>query len=201
MADLTGKVAIITGCSSGIGLATTQTLLAAGCQVLGVDITPSTHEYPSDQKARFTFHQADLTQPDAPRSIVQACSQAYGGRINILLNVAGIMDTFQSADTVDDLTWDRTLAINLTAPEKLMREVLQVMKSQGSGSIVNVSSRAGLGGGVAGIAYTSAKTGLIGATKHVAWRFRHEGIRCNAICPGGEFKYAVQASVSLLHDY
>jgi NAD(P)-dependent dehydrogenase (short-subunit alcohol dehydrogenase family) len=92
---------------------------------------------------------------------VKACIEAFGRRIDILLNVAGIMDLNHSADTVEDAMWDRVIAVNLTAPVKLMREVLVVMKEQGYGSIVNVASKAGTSGAVAGVAYTSSKHGLV----------------------------------------
>ena len=81
--------------------------------------------------------------------------------------------------------WDRVIAVNLTAPVKLMRAVLPTMKEQKKGVIVNVASRASFSGASAGLAYTASKHGLVGATKNTAWRFRNEGIRCNAVCPGG----------------
>jgi NAD(P)-dependent dehydrogenase (short-subunit alcohol dehydrogenase family) len=71
------------------------------------------------------------------------------------------MDTYNSADTLDDETWDRVIAINLTAPVKLMRAVLPTMKQQTSGSVVNVASKAGTSGAAAGIAYTCSKHGLV----------------------------------------
>lgn len=95
------------------------------------------------------------------------------------------MDQNSGADNVLDEDWDRIIAVNLTAPVRLMREVLKVMKAQKSGSIVNVSSKAGISGAVAGVAYTASKHGIVGVTKNTAWLFKDEGIRCNAICPGG----------------
>ena len=77
------------------------------------------------------------------------------------MNVAGVMDLNHSADTLEDEMWDRVIAVNLTAPVKLMREVLAVMKAQGSGSIVNVCSKAGMSGASAGVAYTASKHGLV----------------------------------------
>ena len=77
------------------------------------------------------------------------------------MNVAGVMDLNHSADTLEDEMWDRVIAVNLTAPVKLMREVLAVMKAQGSGSIANVCSKAGLSGASAGVAYTASKHGLV----------------------------------------
>lgn len=124
-------------------------------------------------------------------------------RIDVLANVAGIMDSFSSADTVTDMEWNKVLGINLNAPTKMMRAVLVYMKEAKSGAIVNVSSKAGVSGASSGIAYTASKHGLvsyfvdvaaswlisgqIGATRHVAWRFHEEGIGCNAVLPGGVF--------------
>ena len=82
-------------------------------------------------------------------------------RIDLLVNVAGKMDNFSSADAVTDDIWDAVLAVNLTAPVKMMRSVLPFMKERKTGVIVNVSSTAGVSGAVAGIAYTSSKHGLV----------------------------------------
>ncbi|CAK7242152.1 MAG: hypothetical protein STHCBS139747_003632 [Sporothrix thermara] len=205
-----GKVAIVTGCASGIGLACTQLLLAHQFSVCGVDRAP--FDYALLRVAdhgRFHFHQADLAQdPGACDEVVRICLHAserndQPRRIDVLVNVAGVLDNFASADTVTDAMWDHVLAVNLTVPVRMMRAVLGPMKEQnstgggggggsgsGSGVIINVASTAGLSGAVAGVAYTASKHGLIGATKNVAWRFRHEGIRCNAVLPG-----AVDSSV------
>ncbi|KAK7448425.1 hypothetical protein VKT23_013688 [Stygiomarasmius scandens] len=181
-----GKVAIITGASSGIGLATANAFLSSGWRVLGVDLSaapPSITENAAF-KPKFYFLQTNITQQDAPKTIVSACQSAFGSRIDALINVAGILDKNAGVDNLQDEDWDRVIAVNLTAPIKLMREVINVMKVQKSGCIVNVSSKAGMSGAVAGVAYTSSKHGLIGATKNTAWLYKEEGIRCNAICPG-----------------
>jgi NAD(P)-dependent dehydrogenase (short-subunit alcohol dehydrogenase family) len=151
---------------------------------------------------KFQFLQTSLTNADAPQAIVAACQKAFGGRIDALINVAGILDGNSGAGAVTDEDWDRVIAVNLTAPVRLMREVIKVMKEQKSGSIVNVSSKAGTSGAVAGVAYTASKHGLVnkyiplarsltycfkqvGVTKNTAWLYKDDGIRCNAITPGG----------------
>lgn len=171
--------------SLGIGLSTCLLLLAEKATVFGIDIAAQPESL-QDQE-RFAFHQCNLTDTDAPHQAIEKCIERFGPRIDALLNVADIMDTFQGVDTLTDGMWDKVMAINLTAPVKLMREVIKVMKVQGSGAIANVASRAGFGGGAAGIAYTSSKHGLIGATKATAVRFREQNIRCNAITPGGRW--------------
>ncbi|TFK20723.1 short-chain dehydrogenase/reductase SDR [Coprinopsis marcescibilis] len=189
--SLSGKVAIVTGASAGIGLATVQAFLDAGAYVLGVDLSPPPTAVP--QSDTFQFNQVNLTEPTAAAAIVSAAQKAFpqSGRIDILVNNAGIMDLNAGVATVTDETWEKVIAVNLTAPVKLMREVVNVMKAQGGGSIVNVSSKAGQSGAAAGVAYTASKHGLVGATKNTAWLYKDDGIRCNAICPG-----AVQTNIA-----
>src|SRR4051812_32353824 len=97
------------------------------------------------------------------------------------------MDAFQAADVYTDAEWDHVMGINLTAPTRMIRAVLPFMKAKQRGSIINVSSKAGLSGAAAGVAYTASKHGILGVTKNTAWRFHAEGIRCNAVLPGCEF--------------
>ncbi|KAF2450148.1 NAD(P)-binding protein [Karstenula rhodostoma CBS 690.94] len=181
MASFADKVVIITGCSSGIGLATTQLFLARQAKVFGIDVAPFTAAV-KDQP--FEFHQADLIEPQAAAEAVARCTAIFG-RIDVLVNCAGISDGWSSADSLKDVEWERVMAINLTVPVRLMTAVLPAMKEQGKGSIVNVASKAGVSGAAAGIAYTASKHGLVGATKNVAWRFHNDNIRCNAVLPGG----------------
>jgi NAD(P)-dependent dehydrogenase (short-subunit alcohol dehydrogenase family) len=148
MDDLKSKTVIVTGASSGIGLATATALLAAGAHVLGVDISPGPPALSSLPKSHFAFHQCNLTHPESPALVVKAALGAFNGRIDVLLNVAGIGDTFGSVDTLTDETWDRIIATNLTAPVKLMREVGPEMRKSGGGSIVNVARKGGTSGAI-----------------------------------------------------
>ncbi|KAM7197864.1 hypothetical protein V8F33_005356 [Rhypophila sp. PSN 637] len=180
-----GKVAIVTGCSSGIGLAVTQLLLAHQFQVCGLDVAEfDYHLLREADHGKFHFHKGDLTSPGIVEEGVRICAAGFGPRIDVLVNVAGVMDNFSSADAVTDEVWDKVMAVNLTVPVKMMRAVIPFMKEKKDGCIINVASTAGKSGAVAGVAYTASKHGLIGATKNVAWRFRNEGIRCNAVLPG-----------------
>ncbi|KUL81856.1 hypothetical protein ZTR_09740 [Talaromyces verruculosus] len=185
-------VLIITGSASGIGLAAATTALGEGAKVLGVDICSAPQSLNENQN--FRFLQKDLTDAATHKDIVDTCLREFGGRIDGLLNIAGIMDRNGSVDSLTDEMWDECIAINLTAPVKLMREVIPTMRAQKSGSIVNVGSKAATSGAASGVAYTAR------ATKNVAWRYKQEGIRCNAICPGGVPTGIVQASNPELWD-
>ena len=107
-----------------------------------------------------------------------------GARVDVLANVAGIMDGFLPAHEVDDQTWDHVLAVNLTGPLRLTRAVLPSMMAAGKGAIVNVASEAALRGSAAGVAYTASKHGLVGLTRSTAVLYAESGVRCNAVCPG-----------------
>jgi len=159
MASFADKVVIVTGCSSGIGLATTHLFLERKAKVFGIDVSPFTANVSG---APFEFHQADLTTAGATETAVAACIAKYGPRIDVLVNCAGISDGWSSADTLKDSEWERVMLINLTVPVRLMTAVLPAMKEQKAGAIVNVCSKAGVSGAAAGIAYTASKHGLVG---------------------------------------
>ncbi|GFF78861.1 NAD(P)-binding protein [Aspergillus udagawae] len=211
MGSLHNYVMIITGSASGIGLATATIALDEGARVLGVDISSPPRSL--IDHSNFRFVEGNLSLEPTPKRVVEACVKAFGGRIDGLLNIAGVMDLNQSVDSLSDTMWESCIAINLTAPVKLMREVIPIMRQQKSGSIVNVASKAALSGAVSGVAYTASKHGLVGATKNVAWRFKQENIRCNAVCPGAvdatsihsgldtsQFDSEALGTMSLIHE-
>jgi short-subunit dehydrogenase involved in D-alanine esterification of teichoic acids len=170
------QAVIATGASSGIGLATVKTLLQQGASVLGVDRSAA----PSIEHERFRFLRQDITEEHAPKTIVSECMNTFDGRVDALLNIAGVLGNWTSAETFEDSEWERTIAVNLTAPARLMREAVQVMKKQKSGSIVNVSSIAGTSGAVSGLCYTTAKHALVCSChfpRHYALVFAKEIVR------------------------
>lgn len=176
----TNTVALVTGAASGIGLAAVQRLTAEGATVVGVDLnTPADSDIPSG-----TFRQVDLTDA-ATLAAAVADVLASHGRIDVLANVAGINDAFLGAHELDDGTWDKVMAVNTTAVMRLCRLVLPGMMERRRGAIVNIASIAGIGGGASGLAYTASKHAVVGMTRNIAFTYQPEGIRCNAICPGG----------------
>ncbi|HEY8339551.1 MAG TPA: SDR family NAD(P)-dependent oxidoreductase [Egibacteraceae bacterium] len=183
-----GKVAIITGAGSGIGAATAVRMAAEGATVVGVDVNAEGLEKVRAQieeaGGEVTIVTADITDQEAVDRVVQTTLERYG-RIDVLANIAGIMDWFLPAHELDDETWRRVMAVNVNGPMLLMRATLPVMMRQKAGAIVNVGSVGGLRGAAAGFAYTTSKHALVGMTKSVAWAYREEGIRANLVAPGG----------------
>jgi NAD(P)-dependent dehydrogenase (short-subunit alcohol dehydrogenase family) len=183
-----GRIAVVTGGGSGIGRATVLRLASEGAAVFACDIDEAglkeTADAVSSDGGRATIVVADVTRQEDVDRVVEA-ALAAGGRLDLLANVAGIMDWFLPAHEVDDETWQKVMAVNVTGPMMLCRKVLPAMMERKSGAIVNIASVGGLGGGAAGVAYTVSKHAIIGLTSSIAWVYRAEGIRCNAICPGG----------------
>lgn len=116
-------------------------------------------------------------------NLVQRTIDTFG-RIDVLCNNAGIIDTMALPADMSIEEWDRVLRVNLTGTFLVTKAVLPHMLAQGSGSIVNTASEAGIRGGASGVAYTASKHGVVGITKNVAWSYANDGIRCDAILPG-----------------
>jgi NAD(P)-dependent dehydrogenase (short-subunit alcohol dehydrogenase family) len=117
------------------------------------------------------------------KKIIDAATSTYG-KLDVLCNNAGVMDLNAGVAELDDAMWDRVLGINLNGPMYLSRLAIPAMKANGSGSIINTASVAGVGGGAAGAAYTVSKHGVVGLTRNTAFRYGQEGVRCNAIAAG-----------------
>ena len=177
-----GKTAIVTGAGSGIGRAAAKRLAHEGARVIATDMVQARlDELAGDLRPLdVTTVQGDVTGEDTIAAVVAAAD----GRVDVLANVAGIMDGFLPAGELDDATWERVIAVNLTAVFRFTRAVLPLMLSQGSGSIVNVASEAALRGSAAGAAYTASKHAVVGLTRSTAFLYAPQGIRANAVAPG-----------------
>jgi len=176
-----GKTAVVTGAGSGIGLATAQLLIAGGARVIAVDVSqPRLDEAAAQIGAAYVPVVADITRPEAAAQVAEAA----GGAVDILVNNAGIMDGFLPVGEVDDATWDKVLAVNLTGMMRMMRQFIPGMQAAGHGAIVNLASEAALRT-CAGAAYAASKGAVVSLTKNTASMYSKDGIRCNAVAPGG----------------
>ncbi len=182
------KVVVVTGAGSGIGKATAEGFAAEGAKVVAGEIDGSRLEALVSQLnatgARVVGVQGNVASAEDCKRLIDA-AQANFGRMDVLVNNAGIMDRFLPVAELDDATWNRVLGVNLNGPMNTMRLAIPIMLAQGGGVIVNVASAAGLGGGFAGAAYTASKHGVVGLTRNTAVMYGKKGIRCVAICPGG----------------
>ncbi len=187
-AALSGKVALVTGSTSGIGLAVARALAAAGADVAlnSFAAMPDTEANRAAIEAEFgvraIFAAADMAVP-AQIAALAGEVEARLGPVDILVNNAGI----QHVSPIEDFPpeqWDRVLAINLSSNFHLIRAVFAGMKARGWGRIVNIASAHGLVASPFKGAYVAAKHGVVGLTKTVALEGAEAGVTCNAICPG-----------------
>lgn len=176
-----GRTVIVTGAGAGIGRATVERLLSEDARVIAVDaLEERLAHLPEAGDDRLVVVAADITDPEAAARILGAA----GAQIDGLANIAGIMDGFEPTAEIDDATWDRVLAVNLTGMMRLTRAVLPGMVERGRGSIVNVGSEAGQRGSAAGTPYTTSKHAVNGFTLSTAFFYSPKGVRCNVVAPG-----------------
>jgi NAD(P)-dependent dehydrogenase (short-subunit alcohol dehydrogenase family) len=189
MGKLTGKVALISGATSGIGKATALLFAREGAQVvfsgrrapLGLALQAELRE----QGDMVVFVETDHTNAEACSRFVETALQTFG-RIDILFNNAGIV-TKGTAETTTEEDWAQTLALNVTAVWRMCRLVIPHLRAVGGGVIVNNASDWAVVGGKGALPYATSKGAVALMTKSMALDHAHEHIRVNAVCPGDTF--------------
>lgn len=182
MATFEGKVAFVTGASSGLGAETARLFSRMGATVFGVARDEAKLAGVFGDIARGAAMPVDVTDPSACRTAVAQCVAQFGG-IDVLVNIAG-HHQMRRTETMTDDDWAQDLAVNLSGPFYLCRAALPHLLERG-GNIVNVASIAGVEGQAYSAGYCSAKHGLIGLTRALAVEYTADRLRVNAICPGG----------------
>lgn len=196
---LKGRVAVVTGSTSGIGLGIANRVAAQGADVVlnGFGEKGAIEELRSGMErqygVRVRYSPADLSTSEGATSLISFAEKEMG-RIDLLVNNAGIQYVAPIENFPPD-RWDAVIAINLSSAFHTIRSSLPGMKARGWGRIVNIASAHGLVASPEKVAYVAAKHGLVGLTKVVALETAETGITCNAICPGWVLTPLVQKQI------
>jgi 3-hydroxybutyrate dehydrogenase len=189
---LDGKVALVTGSTSGIGLGIVRALAAAGAEVVLNGLGSAAEIGRTREQIAAEFGVKASFSPAIAEMI--AATVAQFGRLDILVNNAGIQHV-APLDQFPVEKWDQILAINLSSAFHTTRLALPAMRQNGFGRIINIASAHGLVASPFKAAYVAAKHGIVGLTKVTALETAEEGITCNAICPGYVYTPLVEAQI------
>ncbi|MDC8760013.1 3-hydroxybutyrate dehydrogenase [Janthinobacterium fluminis] len=196
---LSGKTALVTGSTSGIGLGIARALAGQGANILfngfgdAAEIERLQAAVAKEFGVRTAYHNADMSKPAEIEALVKFADSTFGG-VDVLVNNAGI----QFVANVEDFPvekWDAILAINLSSAFHTSRLLLPQMKARNWGRIINLASTHGLVASVQKAAYVAAKHGLVGLTKVTALETAQSGVTVNAICPGFVLTPLVQKQI------
>jgi 3-hydroxybutyrate dehydrogenase len=197
--ELAGRIAVITGSTSGIGLGIARAFAAAGMDVMlnGLADQPAVEALRGDIEATFgvrtAYSAADMSKPSDIAGMIESARSSLGS-VDVLINNAGIQHV-EAIETFPPAKWDAIIAINLSSSFHTIRAVVPEMKKRGFGRIINVASAHALVASPFKAAYVAAKHGLLGLTKTVALETAEHGITANAICPGYVLTPLVQKQI------
>lgn len=181
---LRDKVAVITGAASGIGAVSARRFIEEGARVIVADRQVDAGKLVADELGEAArFVECDVTDEAAIETAIGAAIGAWG-RLDVMFNNAGVGGPITALVETESEEWRRTFDVLVNSVFYGCKQAARVMLPQGSGVILNTSSVAGLAGGLAPHAYTTAKTAVLGLTRSVAAELAPHGVRCNAIAPG-----------------
>jgi 3-oxoacyl-[acyl-carrier protein] reductase len=186
MRDYSGKVVIVTGAGSGMGRAMVAEFAQRGAKVAALGRTLAKLEQSvalASEPGEACAIRADVSSADDVETAVAETLRRWG-RIDVLINNAGVLDSYAPAHEVSLADWNTIITTNLTGPFLMCRAVIPQMLGQGKGAIVNIASVSAFSAAGGGAAYTASKHGLRGLTKQLCFEYGALGIRVNEICPG-----------------
>jgi NAD(P)-dependent dehydrogenase (short-subunit alcohol dehydrogenase family) len=201
--DFSGRVALVTGGTSGIGRATALAFARAGAGVAfsarHADAARATCEAIEAAGGRALFVQADVRQEVEVKQLVERV-QAHFGRLDFAVNNAGVGGDMAPLERCDQGVWDDVMATNARGVWLSMRHAIPALLASGGGAIVNVCSIYGLAGRANHHAYVTSKHAVLGMTRSVALEYATRGIRVNALCPGATRTAAIQQAEQAFPD-
>ncbi len=186
---LKDKVAVVTGASSGVGREIGLLFAKEGANVIAVarrkERLEELEQLSKDLAGKIVAFPGDVSLEETNNQMIEFAIKTFG-KFDILVNNAGLMDNFAPVEELDVDLMKKIFNVDVFGPAYASKKAIDIfLKNKIKGSIVNIASIAGICGGKSGCAYTMAKHAVLGLTKNVAFTNRNEGIRCNAICPGG----------------
>ncbi len=183
--EFTNKTAVVTGAAGAIGKEIARRLLDEGAKVVITDLKQDAldgivMEFGGNVQAVA----ADVTKLADVQNVVKKSLEFFGGRIDCLVNVAGVTGQGGPVEDISEETWDFVYAVNCKGSFFFIKEIVPIMKKQQNGSILNFSSKSGKTGSALMSAYSSAKAAIIGLTQALAYELAKSNVRVNCVCPG-----------------
>ncbi|MDO5717444.1 MAG: SDR family oxidoreductase [Tissierellia bacterium] len=186
---LKDKVVVLTGASSGIGKEVTLLFAKEGANIVAAArrLEKLNDLVEIDKRKEYAGEiypvETDVTKDEDIEQLIDMTIEKYG-RIDVLINNAGVLDNYQSVEHVDDDTWYNIFDVNVHGLMKLTRKAIPFMRKNKSGVIINTASVGGLHGMRGGLGYVATKHAVVGMSKNIAYMYANEGIRCNVVAPG-----------------